>query len=808
MNDVSDPLTSAPASDERSDKAELDIAAVTDPLLDCLGFLARSHGKAFSRAGVLAGLPVEDVKLSVDLFARAASKIGLSSKLLKRPISRVPGIVAPFVVLLNSGDACVVNRKDSDLNRVSVVFPSVSDDHISMDISALEQEAAGYVLYVTSDATKDGLSAQNTREKRKEHWLWPAVFRFWPAWIQVLCAALIINVLALASPLFIMNVYDRVIPTLAIPTLWALASGVVLAIGFDFVLKQVRSHVLDRTSRRVDMKVSSMIFEHAMAIPMARRPVTVGGFANQIREFESVREFFTSASVVAATDFLFIGVFILVLWLIVGPLAFVALGAVPVVLIITALAQIPLIRSVRQTQMKAARRHSILVESLSGAETIKTISGEGVMQRRFEEAIASAARTDSKTKFWSTFTVNATGLVQQSVSIITVVWGVFLISSGEISIGALIAANILSSRVLAPLGNIAQTMMRAQQAFEAVRGLSQLMEIETERDSVITSGRKIERGDIVFENVDFSYPDATLPALRTLSFSVKAGESIGFAGRIGSGKTTIGKILAGLYTADSGKILIDGIDIKQYDPAELRNSVGFLPQEPELFAGTLRENIILGKPNASEAEIAEALALSGADSFVNTHPLGLNLPVGERGRGLSGGQRQAVTLARLMLRKPKILFLDEPSSAMDGGFEATLVSRLKSYVDEGRTLIVCAHRGAMTELIDRLIILEKGTVVGDGPKATVVKALRDQHARSMAQPAGTIPTAQNNTPSTATPPVGVPQPTQPGPTDAAPTQVVRPIAARPQGPVPAGPADQQSADPDLEQPGTLSGRPA
>lgn len=715
---------------ETANDAALRTAAISDPLLDCLDFLAREHGRPFSRAGILSGLPVTADRLTVDLFDRAARRVGLSSKVLERSVARVPGIVAPFVVLLQSGDACIVARKDSDTNQALVVFPSVSDDRIAMDIGALEQEASGYVIYVTAESREPVTARRNADPTKKAHWLWPAVLRFWPAWIQVLCAALIINILALASPLFIMNVYDRVIPTLAIPTLWALAAGVVIAIVFDFILKQVRSHVLDRTSRRVDMKVSSTIFEHALAIPMAKRPVTVGGFANQIREFESVREFFTSASVVAATDFLFIGVFILVLWLIVGPLAFVALGAVPVVIVITLLAQIPLVKSVRKTQMKAARRHSILVESLAGAETIKTVGGEGVMQRRFEDAIASAARTDSTTKFWSTFTVNMTGMIQQAVSIITVVWGVFLISSGEISIGALIAANILSSRVLAPLGNIAQTMMRAQQAFEAVRGLSQLMEIESERTFEITSGLTVERGDIVFENVDFSYPEATLPALRNLSFSIKAGESVGFAGRIGSGKTTIGKILAGLHTADDGKILIDGIDIQQYDPAELRRAIGFLSQDPELFAGTLRENILLGKPTASEEEIAEALQLSGVDTFANTHPLGLNLPVGERGRGLSGGQRQAVSLARLMLRKPKIMFLDEPSSAMDGGFENALVAKLREYIAGGRTLIVCAHRGAMTELIDRLVILEKGSVVGDGPKSTVVRALREQQVKA------------------------------------------------------------------------------
>ncbi|MEM8812026.1 MAG: type I secretion system permease/ATPase [Pseudomonadota bacterium] len=701
-----------------------------DPLMACLEKLALAHGKPFSEAAIRAGLPTTGA-LSIDLFARAARRVGLKAKLMRRPVSRVPSIVAPFVVLLRTGDAGLVLGTDASSNKVQVVFPDVSDEPLSVSMVDLERDSSGYVFYVTPE-TEAATATTGTEPKRQSHWLWPAVFRFWPSWVQVLIAALLINVLALATPLFIMNVYDRVIPNLAIPTLWALAAGVALAILFDFVLKQVRAFVLDRTSRRVDMSVGSSIFEHALSLPMAKRPVTVGGLANQIREFESVREFFTSTSVVAITDFLFIGLFILVLWLIVGPLAFVPLIAVPVVIGITLIAQIPLTRSVRKTQEKAARRHSVLVEALTGAETIKTVGGEAVMQRRFEDAIASAARTDSTTKFWSTLTVNATALVQQVVSVVTIVWGVFLIVDGQISIGALIAASILSSRVLAPLGSIAQTMMRAQQAFEAVRGLNQVMGIEGEQTHTVRSGRQVTAGDIVFDRVSFTYPGSTVPALSELSLTVNAGEAVGLAGRIGSGKTTIGKLLAGLYEPDSGRILIDGIDSRQYEPAELRRAIGFLPQEPELFAGTLRDNIRLGRPDASEDEIMQAATLAGVTIFSDTHPLGLNLPIGERGRGLSGGQRQAVSLARLLLRTPRVLFLDEPSSAMDGGFEAALVDRLRDYLTEDRTLIVCAHRGAVTDLVDRLVVLDKGRVAGDGPKGAVVKALRDHKAKNAA----------------------------------------------------------------------------
>ncbi len=695
-----------------------------DPLLACLAFVARALGKPFSRAGVLSALPLRNDRLTVDLLPRAAARLGLNARLVQRRLRSVPGLVVPYIVLFESGDAAVVVRKQRRGRKLTVVFPAVSEERRTISGGALEHEASGYLFYIAADVAGTDRPEEREAGRRKGHWFWPAVRRFWPSWMQIVVAALVINVLGLALPLFLMNVYDPVIPNLAIPTLWVLATGVVVALFFDFLLKQLRAVVLDRTGRRVDMSVAASLFEHALGISMAERSASSGAVANQIREFESVRDFFTSSSIIALTDLLFIGVFIAVLWLIVGPLAYVPLVAVPLVLFATLLIQIPLACAVDLTQAQASRRHGILVEGLIGVETIKAVAGEGVMQRRWEDAVAGAARANSTTRFWSSTAVYFTGFVQQSVSVVMIVWGVFLVAEGEISIGGLIAANILAGRVLAPLGNIAMTLVRAQQAFASMRGITRFMSLGREGDGAVADGRRVTAGEIEFRDVTFAYPGGSADALKGVSFRIAAGERVGVIGPIGSGKTTMGKLIAGLYHADRGAVLADGVNVQRYAPADLRAGVCYVAQDTELFAGTVRDNIVLGKPEASEEEIARAVRVAGVDAFTDSHPLGLGLPVGERGRGLSGGQRQAVGLARMLLRRPRVLFLDEPASAMDMSTEADLVRNLQSPRAGVETLIVCTHRTSLLELADRLLVLDGGRIVADGPKAAVLKALR------------------------------------------------------------------------------------
>ncbi len=696
-----------------------------DPLLSCLEYVSGHYGKPFSAEAALNGLPLRDGNLSADLLIRASERLGFKAQLLKRKVSRVPALVAPFVVLLNDGTACVVLRKTNRGRKLQVVFPSISKARKNFKTSELEKNASGYVFYISPadlDSTEDALPA--AREVQRGHWFWASARKFWPSWIQILLAALAINMLGLAVPLFVMNVYDRVIPNLAIPTLWALASGVVIALLLDFLLKQLRAMVLDQTGRRVDMKVASTLFEHAMDLKMSARRGPAGFVANQIREFETVRDFFTSSSFVAVTDLLFIGLFIFVLWMIVGPIAFVALGAVPLVIIATLIIQAPLGRLVKKSHAELARRHSILVEGLVGIEAIKAVGGEGVMQQRWESAVAATARANSWTRVWSSLAIYFTATVQQAVSVVMIVWGVYLVATGDITIGGLIAANILAGRVLAPLGNISQTLVRAQQAFTAMRGLNSFMDLPAERGNALQGGEKVRRGEAEFQNVSFAYPDASGNALSDVSFKITAGERVGIIGRVGSGKTTIGKLLAGFFEPDEGTILVDEAEIRRYHPADLRAGVGYLAQDPELFGGSIRDNIILGQPNVTEQQVAAAVHMAGVDVFTAAHPEGLSREVGERGRALSGGQRQAITLARMLIRKPRILFLDEPSNSMDTTTEGVLIERLMSLRETGQTLIVCTHRHSMLRLVDRLIVIDNGTIVTDGPTQEVLDRLK------------------------------------------------------------------------------------
>ncbi len=697
-------------------------ADVHDPLLAALEYLARHHRRPFSEAAVLQGLPLRNGLLSLDLFVRAADRLGFDAKIVERQPSQVSGLVCPFVILLKSGDVGILLERRQGARKVPVIVPGVSDVK-KMRLRDIDREALDTVIYVADRQQQDAVAADASQmRKRPGHWLWSVVIRFWPTWLYIVLAAFIINLLGLALPLFVMNVYDRVIPYNSLPTLWALAAGVIIALGADFMLRMLRATVIENSGRRVDMKVSAALFEQALDATMSSRSGRAGEFANHIREFEGVRDFFTSTSITSVIDLFFIGIFLGLLWLIVGPLALVPLLAVPVVLIVTLAVQVPLARSVNQTQLTKSNRHSILVESMVGIESVKAISGEGALQKKWEDAVAGSVRASSATRFWSSLAMYFSMFVQQAVSVAIIIWGVFLVAAGDITIGALIASNILAGRVLAPLGNIAMTLARAQTSFSSLRQLNAMMKLDRDHKAPPVAGGRINQCRLEFRDVDFSYRDQQAKALDGVSFRIAPGERVGIVGRVASGKSTLGKLLAGLYGPVSGSVIVDGTDIRHCWMADLRKAIVYVGQEPELFSGTLSENILFGR-NEDAADFAAAVQASGVAAFAQGHPSGYAMMVGERGRAISGGQRQSVAIARALFGRPKVLFLDEPTSAMDNLTEAAFIRSFRNWLKPDTTVILATHRTSLLELVDRLIVMDGGRVVADGPREKVLAAL-------------------------------------------------------------------------------------
>ena len=697
----------------------------SDALLKCLEFIVRYHDRPISGDLLTAGLPLIDGRLTPSLFVRAAERAGFAARLIARPLSRVSPLVLPAILIMNDGAACIL-MSYSGRRKADVVLPDAGSGIAKVDLKQLKARYSGYCILVKPEFQFDG-RASELRPERSRHWFWGTLARLWPTYIQVMIAAAIVNLLALASPLFIMNVYDRVLPNQAIATLWVLAIGIGLAIGFDFMLRMVRGSLIDAAGRRTDVILASRIFEQVMNMRLYNRPATTGSFVNKLKEFEIVREFFTSSTVATLTDLLFIGIFLIVIHQIAGALVWIPAIAVIVTVVVGLIMQWPLNRAMKETMRESSYRHSLLVEAISSLETIKAARAESHMQRLWERFVGRTSETSEKVRFLSSIGTNFTTFVQQLVSVAIIIGGVYLFSEGDISMGAIIATVILAGRAVSPLAQVALTIARCQHAVVALGSLNEIMKLPVDRpDDTRFVNRRVEKGDIECRGASFSYPGSNVPALRDFSVRIKAGERVGIIGRIGSGKTTVGRILSGLQTADGGAVLVDGVDIRQYNPYEIRRAVAFVIQEADLFYGSVRDNIAMGAPYADDDTIINAAKIAGVDDFVSLHPSGYDLQVGERGQFLSGGQRQAIALARALLFQPPVVFLDEPSGAMDNMTEQRFIERLQSAMKPEQTLIVSTHRFSMLALVDRLVVLDNGQVVADGPKDKVLEKLAQQ----------------------------------------------------------------------------------
>lgn len=707
-----------------------------DPLAGALKYIARVHGFHVTDSVIWNGLPKAGSRLTVGILGRAAANCGLNVLPDKKDLETIPLAALPCIIAMKNSDMLVLTGMNKEAGTVELVDPSRSSDKRQHSLDEIRGSYSGYAIFFQPVNDSSGLSERALGPRG--HWFWSTISTFWRDYIHVAVAALLINLLALASPLFTMNVYDRVVPNFAIPTLWALAIGVILTLVFDFVLKIARGQIINVAGKQADNALASKIFAHALAIDFEKRPVSSGQFANHIREFENVREFITSSSLVSIIDVFFIGIFVAVLFLLVGPIAIVPLIAVPVVLAISLFVQAPLSGAIEQSHKESAIRHSILVESIANLDTVRALNAEGRMQTKWERSVAASSAAIMKGRFWALIAQSGTGLVQASVSIAIIVWGVYLIQSGDISMGALIAAMMLSGRVLAPLANVANTLTRLRQTLHSYKILDEVMSTDTERKPGRTYvNKRIASGSVEFKGVNFRYPGAEDDSLKNISFKITPGETVGLIGRVGSGKSTIGRLVSGLFYPSNGTVLIDGTDTRQFDPADLRSNVGFLSQDNVLFSGTVRENISAGDPFADDDALVEAARIAGVEEFVAQSPLGYDLQVGEGGRFLSGGQKQAVALARILLRKPHVLFLDEPSSHLDLASERRLITRLMDFNTPDTTVIISTHRMSLVELTDRLITLDFGKLALDGPRQDVLKKLQELGAVNAANQQGT-----------------------------------------------------------------------
>jgi len=694
-----------------------------DPLLACLVELTRLYGRPSTRAALSAGLPLGAERLTPSLFARAASRAGMASRIVRRSLDRIDGSLLPVILLLEGDEACVLLGWDDAGETARLLFAETGQGEVLLRRATLNERYLGIAIFARPRFSFDARTPE-VGQVADRHWFWGALLEQRGLYRDVLGAALLVNVFAVVMPLFVMNVYDRVVPNNATDTLWMLALGVLLVIAMDYMLRLLRGRFIDLASARIDVKLSALIMERVLGMRLETKPASVGSFAANLRSFESVRDFIASATVSALIDLPFALIFLLLIVWIAWPLVLIPLLGLIVGVVYAYLVQHRMHELAETTYRATAQRNAALIESLTALETIKTQSAEGVVQDKWERTTAFLARSGVQLRLLSSSASNGAAAVTQVVSVALVIAGVYLIQERLLTMGGLIAISMLGGRAIAPLAQAVGLLMQYQNARMALSTLDRMMAQPIERpDATAFVHRPELSGEIEFRDVSFSYPEQGEAALRNVSLHIAPGERVVIIGRTGSGKSTLQKLMLGLYQPSSGVVRIDGIDLRQLDPADLRRNIGCVGQDATLFYGTLRENIAIGAPYADDEAIVAAAEVAGLAGFVNRHPKGFDMLIGERGESLSGGQRQEVAIARAVLLDPPILLFDEPTSAMDFSTEQGFKERLMRFAAH-KTVVVVTHRTSLIDLATRIIVVDDGRIVADGPREQVVAALQ------------------------------------------------------------------------------------
>jgi ATP-binding cassette subfamily C protein LapB len=717
------PAQSVPTPEER------------DPLLVCLALTAKRIDREVHLTALRSGFAVdEDGRIPKSAYPDLAHLHGMVAVWSRTPLNQLPSYVLPVIVPLVDGRAAVLVAVAGHTAKVLMAETGMAE--ITMTLDELERLGYGEIL-VVKPATQKSAHQLVPFQGEALAWFWNTVWRYKGFYIESMMAAVVANILTLAAVFFAMNVYDRVVPTQAYTSLWTLAIGTTVAILLEFGTRWLKARLVDLAGRKADLTLNATLLREIMAIRLEHRPQSIGIFASSMRDFESLRDFMSSASMVMVVDMPFILMFLVLIGIIGGPIAWIPAAAVPILIIVGLWAQRPLMRAMRENMKESGDKQSVLVESLLNLEMLKAHNAESYLQRRWEAANLATTDSFKKIRSLTNLMLGLTASIQQLVTVGMVVYGVYLIGDNTLTLGGLIASVILAGRAISPLGSVMALAARFQQARSSLDTLDALMKRPRDREGSrrYVVPEKIA-GGLSAETLEFAYPgEQPIPVIRKLSLQLAAGEHLALLGRIGSGKSTLLRLLAGLYTPLGGRVSIDGVDLQQIEPAELRSRLGYVGQEAQLFQGSLRDNLVLSDSWISDARVIDVLKKIDLYNMVASHPRGLDMPLTEAGGGLSGGQRQLVAIARMMLRDPTLVFLDEPTSMMDQTTETKVIEVLGAWL-KGRTLVLSTHRLQLLVWVERIALMDQGRILLEGPREEVLKKLstgisqKESHSRS------------------------------------------------------------------------------
>lgn len=710
------------ANPYREESVREDMASLLSRIASLQGIAVPSHRFVYQQEAE-SGVALEDMAVVDQVIAIWGARFpeGPATKL---NLERVIKSDFPVLWVSHNGDELKLLR-----GKQNGEYISESSDW-SVHTLTEEDLAQGQVIQLMihqDQSLQDELAAFSAKD-----WFVYAARKRRGVFFEAIFATFVLSVFGLMSALYTMQVYDRVVPTKGFSTLWVLTVGVILAIFFELVMKLVRSHLVDKASRAIDLELSGVFFSKALSIRSDSRPQTVGTFASQIRHFESVRNFMTSSTLFILADAPFALLFILVIYFIAGPVAFVPLLMIPVGLIIGLSMRGPIERYTAENMEESNKKNGLLIEAIDGVESVKAASAEWKLEDRWRELTKTITTTDLKSKLLTAFSTSSTQSIQQLSYVGIIAAGAYSIVNGDLTMGGLIACSIISGRALTPLAQMPNMIVQWKHAKIALDVLDGIMAMPSEREHKRLVVPDSCNSEIEIKQVSFAYNE-NAPQLAIEKLSFKPGDRVAILGTVGSGKSTLIKILSGLYQPQQGGVFLDNMDMTLVSNEFVREHIGYLPQEVRLFNGTLRDNLVLGLPSLSDSQILKAAALTGLDQAIKNHPNGLEINISEGGKGLSGGQRQLVGLTRLLLARPNILLLDEPTASMDNRLEEFVMQHLFDQLPDDSVIVLATHKAGVLKHVNRIVVMDSGKVTLDGPKQEVMDYLADQAKKRAAK---------------------------------------------------------------------------